>query len=73
MLLNGNLNSIFFRMGSNFLNLSVVTLACLLLVETISSKATSAPFMISVPPKGKLWALLVAGSSGYSNYRHQVR
>jgi len=25
-----------------------------------------------VPPGGKLWVLLVAGSSGYMNYRHQA-
>jgi legumain len=23
-------------------------------------------------PSGKLWALLVAGSNGYDNYRHQA-
>ena len=27
---------------------------------------------LEVPEGGKLWALLVAGSSGYENYRHQA-
>ena len=27
---------------------------------------------LQLPNGGKIWALLVAGSNGYDNYRHQV-
>lgn len=55
------LTSSFFRMLYSTLCLVVLSL----------TEVLSAP--TKEPTTGKVWAVLVAGSSGFSNYRHQVR
>lgn len=44
-------------------------LTCITGMHTI----LDSPIGGTLPNGGKIWALLVAGSNGYYNYRHQVR
>ena len=61
-----------FTYKSNFLTDIIMKIYfCLILFITISS-SLSLPKGGVLSNGGKIWALLVAGSNGYYNYRHQV-
>ena len=47
--------------------------AAAVLALAVAAQARSlAEGLPAKPAKGKQWALLIAGSNGYGNYRHQV-
>lgn len=43
------------------------------LLVTVLVGLAAAHWGLALPPNGKKWALLVAGSKEFYNYRHQVR